>query len=168
LTLPIGNRTWDIVISLETIEHLHDRGVFVGEVRGIRAPDQLSVMSAPNARYTPAIDGKPRSAHHAHGLRGRRVCAGARPPVGSRRVVRAITRPLLVMFPFHDDHCRLPRTFRSQARLLWPVLCRTFATVRDHLSRAIWGHSLTATVRDREVEAEGADQTFVLIGGCPA
>lgn len=55
--LPFGDASFDVVVSLETIEHIARQEAFLDEVRRVLRADGLAVLSCPNkAEYTDARD----------------------------------------------------------------------------------------------------------------
>lgn len=66
-SLPLGDSTADVFISLETIEHLEDDRGFLDEVARVLKPSGVFVCSTPNRRVTnpgAGIDDKPWNPFH--------------------------------------------------------------------------------------------------------
>lgn len=51
-SLPVGDATADVFISLETVEHVEDDRGFLGEVARVLKPDGLFISSTPNRSVT--------------------------------------------------------------------------------------------------------------------
>lgn len=54
-SLPFADATFDVVVSFETIEHIHEQKEFLDEIRRVLKPAGLLIMSSPNrAEYSDA------------------------------------------------------------------------------------------------------------------
>src|SRR4051812_21353563 len=51
--LPLGDESVDAVVSFETLEHVPDAEVMVGEIRRVLAPGGYLVLSTPNRAFGP-------------------------------------------------------------------------------------------------------------------
>lgn len=47
-SLPLGDKEFDVVISFETIEHLHEQGAMLSEIRRVLKPNGILLISSPN------------------------------------------------------------------------------------------------------------------------
>ncbi|CAN5317039.1 hypothetical protein BH11PSE11_BH11PSE11_38000 [soil metagenome] len=55
--MPFEDASFDLVVSFETIEHIHTQNEFVAEITRVLRPDGLLIMSSPNKRlYSDAHD----------------------------------------------------------------------------------------------------------------
>lgn len=61
MALPFSNASYDTVVSFETIEHLTDIPLFLGEVCRVLSPNGRYVVSTPKVRKTMR---KPKNPHH--------------------------------------------------------------------------------------------------------
>ncbi|MCY7387101.1 MAG: methyltransferase domain-containing protein [Burkholderiales bacterium] len=53
--LPFGDAVFDVVVSFETLEHIHEQDEFVDEIKRVLKPSGLLIMSSPNrAEYSDA------------------------------------------------------------------------------------------------------------------
>ncbi|MEQ1519126.1 MAG: class I SAM-dependent methyltransferase, partial [Usitatibacteraceae bacterium] len=53
--LPFGDATFDVLVSFETIEHIHEQEAFLDEIKRVLKPAGLLIMSSPNrAEYSDA------------------------------------------------------------------------------------------------------------------
>lgn len=50
VSLPFEDKTFDIVVSFETIEHLKDQDKFISEIKRVLTKNGLAIISTPNAR----------------------------------------------------------------------------------------------------------------------
>lgn len=63
--IPLAAASVDVVISFETIEHLHNQEVFIAEVRRVLRPSGIFVVSTPNRDvYSPS--GSPANPYHTN------------------------------------------------------------------------------------------------------
>ena len=153
--------------SFETIEHLHDRARFVGEIRRVLAPGGVCVMSTPNANYTQPVDGTPRNPFHVHEYDPAEFRTELDPHFGDIELLGQSLSPRFAVSPFWDDQQRMPHALGPQAKLMtWRVLNRTPAAVRDRLSRALWGHQLIPSEHDYEFSATRVSDAPVLVAIC--
>ena len=66
-TLPLEDASFDVVVSFETLEHLHDQDKFLAEVRRVLRPGGLFIVSTPDRDiYSPV--GTPPNPFHVHEL----------------------------------------------------------------------------------------------------
>jgi SAM-dependent methyltransferase len=63
-TLPFPDASFDTVISLETLEHVADPGLFLSELRRVVKPGGTIVLSSPNKRFLSQGRRKPWNPHH--------------------------------------------------------------------------------------------------------
>jgi SAM-dependent methyltransferase len=164
--LPFPDRTFDFVTSFETLEHLHERDRFLDEIRRVLVPGGMCLLSTPNAHYTEPIAGKPRNPYHVHEYTPAELNAALRTRFSDVRLQGQILSRRFAVSPFWDDQRRLPRTLTAQSKLLvWRVLNRMPATVRDGASRALWGHQLIPSERDYEF-VDDVTMAPVLLATC--
>ncbi len=63
--LPFLPRSFDLVVSFETIEHLPAPRKFLQEVKRVLKPGGLFLCSTPNSEVSPLLGGKPACAYHS-------------------------------------------------------------------------------------------------------
>jgi SAM-dependent methyltransferase len=165
--LAFGDATFDVITSFETLEHLELRSQFLAELRRVLTPDGLCIISTPNANYTLPINGKPRNPHHLHEYTPEELLAELRKHFASFVLLGQVIDSRFVISPFWDDQQQLPRNPKVQARLLlWRVLNKLPASLRDRLSYALWGHPLFPGEADYEFSEETVKTAPVLIAIC--
>jgi SAM-dependent methyltransferase len=165
--LPFADNAWDVVTSFETIEHLTDRAAFVHEVRRVLVAEGVCVISTPNANYTRPIDNVPRNPFHVHEYEPEEFADELHREFAHVELLGQSLSARFVVSPFQDDQQRMPRTLGPQAKLMtWRVLYRAPSTVRDAVSRALWGHQLIPSEHDYEFSAAHVAIAPVLVAVC--
>jgi SAM-dependent methyltransferase len=154
-SLPFESGSFDVVTSLETLEHLDARDRFLAEIRRVLAVTGLCVLSTPNALVTEPIDGKPRNRFHRHEYTPDELTTSLRCHFRSVDLVGQALNGRYAIPPFWDDQQRLPRTPTVQARLFgWRVLNKLPFAVRDAISQALWHQPFIPTERDYDFDAD--------------
>jgi ubiquinone/menaquinone biosynthesis C-methylase UbiE len=166
--LPFGEGAFDAVTSFETLEHLHERDGFLDELRRVLARNGVCVLSTPNANYTEPVAGKPRNPFHVHEYTPEELRAALSARFTQVELHAQILSPRFAISPFWDDQQKLPRTVGAQSkRLMWKVLNRLPAGLRDGASRALWGHQLIPNEHDYEL-TDDVEMAPVLVAICRA
>lgn len=165
--LPFADRSWELVTSFETIEHLRDRTGFVTELRRVLTDRGTCIVSTPNAKYTRPVDGKPRNPFHVHEYEPAELVAELSGQFQSVELLGQRLSRRFTVSPFWDDQQRMPRAIGAQARLLaWRLLSRAPAVLGNGASVALWGHRLIPTELDYDFTADGLDEAPVLVAIC--
>ena len=143
------------------------RGLFLAELRRVLTQQGMCIISTPNANYTHPVNGKPRNPHHVFEYTPAELCAELQHHFASIEILGQILDSRFVISPFLEDQERLPRTAKAQTRrLLWRVINKMPAAVRDHLSHAVWGHPLFPGDRDYRFSAATVEEAPVLVALC--
>jgi SAM-dependent methyltransferase len=165
--LPFADARFSLVTSFETIEHLVDRGRFVGELRRILTPDGLLILSTPNANHTRPVNGKPSNPFHVHEYTPSELDAELRHNFGRVQLFGQILDGRFRIPPYWLDQQRLSRTPGVQARLLVRKLVNRLPHgPRDQLSQLLWGHSFFPAPSDYHIDALATETAQNLIALC--
>lgn len=137
--LPFPDGSFSAITSFETIEHLHQRTRFVGEMRRVLAPEGTCIVSTPNANHTTPVAGKPRNPHHVFEYTPSELRAELERHFSDVRLLGQALDPRFSISPFIDEQEKLPSTIVARARLLvWRALNKLPVVLREALSAALW------------------------------
>ncbi len=164
--LPFRDRSFDAVVSFETIEHLQNRGRFLGELSRVLRDQGLLILSTPNALHTRPVNGKPRNPFHCYEYTPEELRAELLPCFASAHLFgQSLDRRFLVP-PFWDEQERLSREGRRFVVLLWRALHKLPRLWGDLGSNLLWGHSLVPAAEDYRFEEAGLASAPVLVALC--
>jgi SAM-dependent methyltransferase len=165
--LPFPDGTFETVTSFETIEHLEQRDRFLAELGRVLKPEGLLVLSTPNANYTRPVNGKPRNAYHVHEYAPEELKEELQKRFARIELLGQVLDKRFVISPFWDDQVRLPKTPRAQGLLLlWRVLNKLPAPVRNRASLALWGHPFLPGEKDYHFDPAAIQTAPVLVALC--
>ena len=149
LGLPFADATFDVITSFETLEHLHERRVFLEELCRVLRPSGGLVLSTPNAEYSRPVNGRPVNPFHIHEYAPDELRSELAPFFAVESFLAQSLDPAIKIPPFYDAQRRLPRDLGTQISLFgWKVLNKMPFTLREGLSRAIWGKPFYPTEKD--------------------
>lgn len=126
-SLPLGDGTFDLVVSFETIEHLAQPLRFLDECRRVLCQGGTLVLSTPNKACYRQIT--PNNPYHAHELEAAEFDHECRARF-----------PTTVMYSQRPHHCPW-WSLRGPASVFWPVLrLPGAARARNLLRRYLYPH----------------------------
>ena len=167
LGLPFEDAAFDVVTSFETLEHLHERGEFLAELRRVLAPEGVLLLSTPNANYTKPINGKPSNPFHIFEYRPEELRSELEAYFSIKQFLGQTLDGAIKIPPFYDAQRRLPGDLRTQARLFgWKVLNKAPFRLRESVSEAIWKKPFYPTEGDYEFSPETVERAPVLFAVC--
>jgi SAM-dependent methyltransferase len=166
MKLPFADRSFEAVVSFETIEHLEDRGRFLAELARVLQDDGLLILSTPNANHTRPRNGKPRNPYHLHEYSDEELGRELRLRFGSVRVLGQYLDPAFGVPPFWDEQEKLAREGGRSAVLLWRALEKLPRSLGNLGSRALWGHRLVPEAGDYRFDESAAPSAPVLVALC--
>lgn len=166
--LPFADGSFDAITSFETIEHLEARSQFVSELGRVLTPNGLCIISTPNARYTQPVNGKPRNPHHIFEYTSEEFIAELGCHFNGIELYGQSLSSRFAISPFWDDQQKLPRTVRVQSELFfWRALNKLpFFSIRDSLSKVLWGHSFYPGDADYDFDMRKVESAHVLVALC--
>lgn len=167
LGLPFGDAAFDIVTSFETMEHLHERRLFLSELERIISPGGTLVLSTPNANYSQPVNGKPANPFHIFEYT----------PVELRDELAAFFQIDAFLGqsldektgipPFFDAQRRLPKDLVTRTRLFgWKVFNKLPVNVREPMSKLIWGKPFYPTEMDYNFDEDRLDHAPTIVAVC--
>ncbi|MEO8649954.1 MAG: class I SAM-dependent methyltransferase [Acidobacteriota bacterium] len=165
--LPFADRSFDLVTSFETLEHLKDRSDFLAELCRVIIPGGKLVLSTPNAVYTMPQNGVPSNPFHIFEYTPQELRAELS---AHFRIDRFLGQSLDVKFqipPFFEAQQRLPNNVGIRTRLIaWKLLNRMPSRFREWCSRAIWGAPFYPTESDYNFSETTLDRAPVIVAVC--
>jgi len=167
LQLPFEDGRFDVVTTFETLEHLHDRAGFLGEMHRVLREGGTMLLSTPNANYSRPVNGKPANPFHVHEY----VPDELR--VELERVFELdafLGQDLKVntgIPPFLAAQQKLPRDVATQARLFgWKAMNKMPFSVREALSEKLWGKPFYPTEMDYNFREDLIETAPTLVAVC--
>lgn len=149
LALPFGDGSLDVAVSFETIEHLHERNSFLGELQRVLKPGGTLVLSTPNAYYTEPVDGVPSNPFHVHEYFPEELNGQLSKFFEVEKLLGQALSPDIRIPPFFDAQRRLPKDPLTQCALIgWKVMNKLPFGVREGLSKAVWDKPFYPTEED--------------------
>lgn len=165
--LPFKEKSFELITSFETLEHLKHRREFLAELRRVLSAEGLCILSTPNANRTLPINGTPRNPHHLHEYTPAELDNELRRCFAQVELIGQTLDRRFLIPPFWDEQQQLPETFRIQAQLLlWRVLNKLPARLRDRLSLMVWGHPFLPSEGDYRFARSGVEAAPVLVALC--
>ena len=167
LGLPFSDNSFDVITSFETLEHLHERSMFVQELKRVLRQGGTLFLSTPNAVYTKPVNGRPSNPFHIHEYTPEEL----RAELGSHFKVKSLLGQTLSgsfqIPPFYDAQKRLPRGLATQLQLFgWKAFNKIPFNIRESLSDALWGKPFYPTENDYHFEESTLDTAPVLLAVC--
>lgn len=165
--LPFDDESFDVVTSFETLEHLHQRCLFLSELKRVLKPGGLLVLSTPNANYTRPVNGKPANPFHVFEYKPEELKAELESHFIVQKFLGQTLDEKFGIPPFWDAQRRLPKDVTVQTRLFfWRVMNKLPLALRESLSEMLWGRPFYPTERDYNFMAETVAEAPVLLAVC--
>lgn len=169
LGLPFEDGIFDVVTSFETLEHLHDRPLFLAELHRVLRPEGRLVLSTPNANYTMPINGKPSNPFHIFEYKPAELRSELDPYFTIDNLLGQMQAQdnRLRIPPFYEAQKRLPKDLSTQSRLfLWKVMNKLPLSIRETVSSLIWKKPFYPTEDDYIFSTETVEHAPVLMAVC--
>jgi SAM-dependent methyltransferase len=160
LQLPLADASVEVVVSMETIEHVPDAARLVAEFRRVLAPSGTLVVSTPNRAFGPERlhTGNP---FHVREFTADELAAVLGSAFGAVCVYGQRVRRHYRYVPFlmvEPDH--------SPPALLWKVMHRLPPALRDWLAVRLGGRSFYPAESDYTFEAGQVEGCHDLVAVC--
>jgi SAM-dependent methyltransferase len=165
--LPFNDASFDVITSFETLEHLHARGNFLAELRRVLKPRGTLILSTPNANYTKPVSGRPSNPFHVFEYEPGELRTELGGYFSIERFLGQTLGEGTGIPPFQDAQNRLPKDLTTQIRLIsWKLFNKIPFSVRESLSRLIWGTPFYPTASNYSFEADTVETAPVLVAVC--
>lgn len=167
LKLPFADESFDVVTSFETLEHLHERSLFLSELKRVLKIGGLLLLSTPNAYYTKPVNGKPTNPFHVFEYKPEELRAELENHFAVEKFLGQTLDEKIQIPPFDDAQRQLPKDFSTQTKLFsWKVFNKIPLNLRESLSQAIWKKPFYPTEADYEFSAQKIDFAPVSVAVC--
>jgi ubiquinone/menaquinone biosynthesis C-methylase UbiE len=167
LKLPFADECFDVVTSFETLEHLHERGLFLSELKRVLKRNGVLILSTPNSNYTKPVNGKPTNPYHVYEYDPEELTAELEKYFTIQKFLGQSLDENIQIPPFYTDQIRLPKDLLTQTKLLgWKVLNKMPFGIREGISEAVWKKPFYPTEKDYFFETETIATAPVLVAVC--
>lgn len=167
LRLPFADESFDAVTSFETLEHLHERGRFLAELKRVLKSDGRLILSTPNANYTAPVNGKPSNPFHIFEYKPDELRAELAAHFTVDKFLGQTLNDRISIPPFQDAQSRLAKDVGTQTKLFgWKILNKMPFSLRETVSEAIWKKPFYPTEKDYDFSAETVEQAAVIVAVC--
>ncbi len=167
LGLPFNDETFDVITSFETLEHLHERKIFLQELRRVLRPNGTLMLSTPNAKYTRPVDGVPANPFHVHEYEPDELLTELEDHFRVERFLGQQLDETIRVSPFFEGQKRMPKDLVTQARILgWKVFNKIPVAARERLSEAIWKRPFYPTENDYNFDEAYVETAPTLVAVC--
>lgn len=162
LNLPFRDESFDSITSFETIEHIHNRSLFLTELRRVLQPNGMLILSTPNAVYTQPVNGKPSNPFHVFEYTPQELRAEVEPYFDIECLLGQTLDTSIRIPPFYREQQRLPKALSTQTMLLaWKVMNKLPFALRERMSKVIWKKPFYPTERDYQFSSDTLDNAPV-------
>lgn len=163
LDLTFPDRVFDVVTSMETLEHLPDAGRFLSEVHRVLKPGGLLALSTPNALVTLPENGKPINPFHLKEFTPKELHHLLLPAFRIKEASGQHLPPEYGVAPFLPSFKPEELDFKGKVGFLfWRVILR-MGPMRDVLHRAVSGYSFYPRAEDYTFEAGDLERAHVQV-----
>lgn len=167
LKLPFGDASFDVVTSFETLEHLHERALFLRELRRVIRSQGSLILSTPNAEYTRPVNGKPSNPFHIHEYEPDELRRELGAEFTVERLLGQTLDPAFGIPPFYDAQQKLSSDISTTVRLTgWKIINKLPVAGRDAISRALWRRPFYPAADDYNFSEQIGPLASVLVAVC--
>ena len=167
LGLPFRDASFDVITSFETLEHLHERTIFLTELHRVLKPDGILLLSTPNANYSQPVDGKPANPFHIHEYTPGELRGELEELFVIKRFLGQTLDPATGIPPFYEAQKRLSKDTATQIRLFgWKMFNKIPFRLRERLSEMIWGKPFYPVEMDYNFDEQTVGEAVTLFAVC--
>jgi len=165
--LPLADESFDVVTSFETLEHLHQRSLFLSELNRSLKRDGILILSTPNANYTNPVNGKPMNPFHIFEYNPEELKAELENHFVVQKIFGQTLDEKFGIPPFYDAQLRLPKNFTTRTKLFnWKMMNKLPLALREGLSETLWRRPFYPTEQNYNFTTEAIQGAPVLIAVC--
>ena len=164
--LPFRERSFDAVVSFETIEHFHHRDQFLSELARVLTDSGILILSTPNANHTKPLDGKPRNPFHVHEYTPEELESELGRHFESVQMMGQVLDPKFRVPPLWDEQEALAANGGRAQVLAWRALSKLPESMGNAASRWLWHQPLYPGVEDYRFLESEVEQAPVLVALC--
>lgn len=164
--LPFCSGSFDAIVSFETIEHFHQRELFVSELARVLSESGILILSTPNARRTKPIDGKPRNPFHVHEYTPEELAGELAHCFDSVKLAGQVLDPSFRVPPLWDEQEELAANGGRVRVLTWRALAKLPESLGSAASRWLWQKPLYPSVDDYRFLESEVETAPVLVATC--
>ena len=167
LELPFADESFDVITSFETLEHMHERKLFLSELKRVLTAGGRLVLSTPNAYYTKPVNGKPTNPFHIFEYKPEELRSELESYFEIEKFLGQTLDNKIQIPPFYTDQINLPKDLSTQAKLFcWKVFNKIPLNLRESLSYAIWKKPFYPTETDYHFSAQTIEFASVSVVVC--
>lgn len=165
--LPFKEKSFGVVTSFETLEHLHARDKFLSELKRVLKPNGLLILSTPNSNYTNPVNGKPANPFHIFEYNPEELRLELENFFKIEIFLGQTLDETIQIPPFYDAQRRLAKDPVTQTKLFsWKIFNKLPMTMRESLSQMIWKKPFYPTENDYQFSSKTVDTAPVLVAVC--
>jgi 2-polyprenyl-3-methyl-5-hydroxy-6-metoxy-1,4-benzoquinol methylase len=162
--LPFRNASIDVVVSLETIEHIQQANLFVGELRRVVASDGLLIISTPNALYTKPIAGMPHNPYHVREFTPEQLVTVLGHDFSSVALLGQRVHPRYRPCPYWERPEQIEPGIRSRLRVaVWKAERRLPLSIRQRAVQRLHHRALYPGENDFVFSSDEVDRGHVIV-----
>lgn len=161
--LPFPPHAFDLIVSMETIEHVAHPEQVLAEFARCLAPSGTLILSTPNRLYRPTPDGRPTNPYHLREYAPDELKALLSAWFSVRLFGQTVDAAYTAVPYLLRAEDRGFRSWRAIRLIPWKLMNRLPYRVKDKLSRFLSGRAFYPTELDYSFRADGVQDTHDLV-----
>lgn len=162
-TLPFADNSFEVVTSFETIEHLHDHGAFIAEIKRVLKPHGFLILSTPNASITSKY---PKNPYHIQEFRADELYELLSAQFEHTSIYGQHLNAVYPVQPFLPGHEQAHTLAEYVYTVFWKIGLRFPALVREFFAELFTGRSFYPGATDYEFRSGLTEGAHVLLAVC--
>lgn len=164
--LPFSDRSFDAIVSFETIEHLQHRDRFVSELARVLTDSGILILSTPNANHTKPIEGRPRNPFHVHEYSPEELVSELGAHFESVMLSGQVLDERYLIPPLWDEQEELAANGGRSRVLAWRALAKLPRRLGNAGSRWLLRQPLFPSSQDYRFDESAVETAPVLLALC--